>query len=328
MPEAIKLNDEAVALADHSPDRVGHQFPVHAARGWILMEADEHAAAGQALDTGRRLCEELGVRWPLATYQAYLAVERFLAGAWDDAAAELEAGIEFAEETGTTYALKPSHSAQAMIRLHRNDLPGARQAVDKARRGVADRGSRLFDYRALWPRALLLEAEGDTPQAFTTAGGAVAAVPERRHGHRLPARRTGPGAPGARGRRCGLAEEVAAAVATVAFGNHVPSITGAALRCRGLLTDDARRRARRVDAYASSPRRLELALTCEEAAGLAARRGDTAGARSLLERAAGSYRRPRRQPVACCGSTPRSDRSAYGGGGAVLASDPSRAGAA
>ena len=288
LAQALKLSDEAIALADSSPRRIGHQFPVYAARGWILMEADQAEPARQAFDIGRRLCDELGVRWPLATYQAYLAVERFIAGAWDDAATELEAGIEFAEETGTTYALKPSHSAQAVIRLHRNDLPGAWQAVDKAA-AVADRGSRLFDYRALWARALLLEAEGDTATAFTTLAGrwrlcrdASMAIDYPLVGPDLVrlARAAGD---------VGLAEEVADAVAAVAFGNDVPSITGAALRCRGLLTDDAEVLNQALDAYASSPRRLEIALTCEETADLTARQGDATGARSLLERAAGLY---------------------------------------
>ncbi|HZC69273.1 MAG TPA: AAA family ATPase [Jatrophihabitans sp.] len=285
---AIELSGEAVALADDSPDRIGHEYPVYAPYGWILMELDQAEQARTALDTGRRLCEEIGVRWPLATYQAYLAVERFHAGEWDDAVAELEAGIGFAEETGVTYALKPSHSAQAIIRLHRNDLPGAWQSVDNAA-AVADRGSRLFDYRALLARALLLEAEGDTPAAFTTladrwricqdAGMAIDYPVVGPDLVRL-ARAVGD---------ADLAEEVASAVNDVASANRVPSITGAALRCRGLLTDDAEAMAGALDAYSKSPRRLELALTCEEAAGLIARQGDTAGARSLLERANGIF---------------------------------------
>jgi DNA-binding NarL/FixJ family response regulator len=288
LAQALKLSDEAISLADNSPHRAGHQFPVYAARGWILMEVDQNEPARQAFAIGRRLCDELGVRWPLATYQAYLAVERFIAGAWDDAATELEAGIDFAEETGTTYALKPSHSAQAVIRLHRNDLPGAWQAVEKAA-AVGDRGSRLFDYRALWARALLLEAEGDTAGAFETLAGrwrlcrdASMAIDYPLVGPDLVRLARGVGD------SC-LAEEVTDAVAAVAFGNDVPSITGAALRCRGLLTDDAEAFTQALDAYANSPRRLELALTCEEAADAAARHGDTTGARSLLERAAEIY---------------------------------------
>ena len=257
LAEALKLSDEAVSLADTSPGRAGHQFPVYAARGWILMEVDQNEAARQAFAIGRRLCDELGVRWPLATYQAYLAVERFIAGAWDDAATELEAGIDFAEETGTTYALKPSLSAQAVIRLHRNDLPGAWQAVEKAA-AVGDRGSRLFDYRALWARALLLEAEGDTAGAFETLAGRWQLCRDASMAIDYPL--VGPDLvrlARATGDAC-LAEEVADAVAAVAFGNDVPSITGAALRCRGLL--NRRRRSLRPGArrVPNSPRRWSL----------------------------------------------------------------------
>jgi DNA-binding CsgD family transcriptional regulator/tetratricopeptide (TPR) repeat protein len=288
LSEAVELSDEAVTLADQSPGRIGHAFPVHAPRGWILMEQDRHAEAVRSLQTGRQICEELGVRWPLATYQAYLAVERFVVGEWDDAVAELEAGIALAEESGVTYAVKPSHSARAMIRLHRNDLSGARQAVRDAE-AFADRGSKLFDYRVLLADALLLEAEGD-------AHGAYSALAERWPlcrgvGMAFDYPMVGPDLVRL-ARAVGdldLATEVATAVQDVADRNTVPSIDGSALRCRGLLTDDLDAAASAVDAYAEGQRPLEVALTCEEAAGLAARRGEGDLARSLLERAGTVY---------------------------------------
>jgi DNA-binding CsgD family transcriptional regulator/tetratricopeptide (TPR) repeat protein len=283
LSEAIKLSDEAVTLADQSPGRVGHAFPVYATRGWILMEQDQHAPASQALNTGRQICEELGVRWPLATYQAYLAVERFVVGEWDDAVAELEAGIALAEETGVTYAVKPSLSAQAMIRLYRNDLPGARLAIQDAE-AVADRGSRLFDYRVLLARALLLEAEGDTTQAYTELAERWRLC--RSVGMAIDYPVVGPDLVRL-ARAAGdldLATEVAFAVDEVAGRNQVPSVTGAALRCRGLLTDDLDAAVRAVDAYAEGQRLLEVALSGEEAADLAARHGASDTARSLIER--------------------------------------------
>ena len=288
LSEAITLNDEAVALADRSPGRVGHSFPVHATRGWILMERDEHAAAGQALNTGRQLCEELGVRWPLATYQAYLAVELFVVGQWDDAVAELEAGIALAEETGVTYAVKPSLSAQAMIRLYRNDLPGARRAIQDAE-ALADRGSRLFDYRVLLARALLLEAEGDAPRAYRALADRWQLC--RGVGMAIDYPAVGPDVVRL-ARAAGdadLAEEVTAAVAAVAERNQVPSFTGAALRCRAVGTDDLDAALGAVDAYAEGHRVLEEALACEDAAGLAAARGDTDRARQLMERAGARF---------------------------------------
>ncbi len=286
--EAMTLSDEAVGVADHSPGRVGHAFPVYAPRGWLLMEHDQHEAAGHALSTGRQICEELGVRWPLATYQAYLAVERFVVGEWDDAVAELEAGIALAEETGVTYAVKPSLSAQATIRMYRNDLPGAWRSIRDAE-AVADRGSRLFDYRVLLARAQLLEAEGNATEAYTALAdrwricrGVGMAVDYPAVGPDLVRLSRAAG-------DLGLATEVAAAVEEVAERNEVPWMTGSALRCRGLVGDDLDALVRAADAYAEGRRLLEVALTCEEAAALAARRGDVPLARSLMERAGEVY---------------------------------------
>jgi DNA-binding CsgD family transcriptional regulator len=253
-----------------------------------LMEQDRHAEAVRALTVGRQICEEVGVRWPLATYQAYLAVERFVVGEWDDAVAELEAGVAQAEETGVTYAVKPSHSALAMIRLHRNDLSGARQAVRDAEI-VADRGSKLFDYRVLLAHALLLEAEGDATEAY-------AALSERWRlcrtvGMAIDYPVVGPDLVRL-ARKAGdldLAREVTEAVEEVAHRNDAPSITGAALRCRGLLSDDVEAATQAIDAYAEGQRPLEVALTCEEAAALVTRRGEQDVARSLMERAGRLY---------------------------------------
>jgi DNA-binding CsgD family transcriptional regulator/tetratricopeptide (TPR) repeat protein len=290
LSEAISINDEAVEVADRSPDRVGHAFPVYAPRGWILMEQDQHVEAVRALNTGRQICEELGVRWPLATYQAYLAVERFVVGEWDDAVAELEAGIALAEETGVTYAVKPAHSARAMIRLHRNDLSGAHQAVQDAE-AVADRGSRLFDYRVLLARALLLEAEGESARAYRELAERWRLCRSVRMAIDYPA--VGPDLVRL-ARAAGdldLATEVASAVDEVSRRNEVPSMTGAALRCRALSTDDLEAAIGAVDAYAAGQRLLEVALTCEEAAGLAARRGNHDLARSLMEKAGDVFER-------------------------------------
>ena len=104
LADALQLIDEAVSLADQSPGRMGHRYPLHAIRGWLLIELDRRKDARSALSTGRQLSEDLGVRWPLPTYQVFLAFERFMAGDWDDARTELETGFELAEEIGEIYS--------------------------------------------------------------------------------------------------------------------------------------------------------------------------------------------------------------------------------
>jgi hypothetical protein len=59
------------------------------------------------------------VRWALPSFQEWLAVERFLAGEWDDAQAELTAALELATETGERYSLIHTLSLRSLVALHR-----------------------------------------------------------------------------------------------------------------------------------------------------------------------------------------------------------------
>ena len=87
------------------------------------------------------------------------------------------------------------------------------------------------------------------------------------------------------------ARQVAAAVSGLAGRNEVPSLTGAALRCRGLADDDAGALAVAVRAYQPGTRPLELAATCEDAGAAFARQSRTDQARPLLEHALQIYER-------------------------------------
>jgi DNA-binding CsgD family transcriptional regulator len=84
---------------------------------------------------------------------------------------------------------------------------------------------------------------------------------------------------------------VAAVVAGLADQNQVPSLTGAALRCRGLVGDDPETPAAAVQAYQGGTRPLELAGACEDAGVAYARHGDLDRARPLLEQALEIYER-------------------------------------
>ena len=77
---ALQIADDAVLLADQSPGRLGHRYPVHIPRGYILVALDRLDEARTTIETGRRISEEHGIRWPLASYHAVRAFERFIAG--------------------------------------------------------------------------------------------------------------------------------------------------------------------------------------------------------------------------------------------------------
>ena len=180
--DALHIIDDAAGLADVSPDRLGHRYPVGTTRGHILIELDQLDAARSALDTGRRISEELGVRWPLPTYQVFLGFERFIAGEWDDAIAELEAGLELAEEIRDSYSRGYASGVLSLISFHRNDLGLAREAA--------------MPPRGIWPAGVPGTARAG-PRGHRLSSWRPTASPAR-HWRRWPISGTGAPAPGSR----------------------------------------------------------------------------------------------------------------------------------
>jgi len=287
--DALQITDEAVHLADESPGRLGHRYPIRATRGHILIELGRPEEARSALGAGMRISEEIGVRWPLLLYQGFLALERFITGEWDDAIAELEASFELADEIQTVVAR--AHGILSLISLHRNDLSRAEEAADAAARDLARWGPGYLTTWAAWPRALILEARGELGQALATMTGAWDM--SARLGLALDYPAVGADlvrlalASGDMGR----ARDASAAVTEVAARNEVPWMTGAALRCRGLIEDDAEILQAAAGAYAGGSRPLGLALACEDAGAAFARQGRLDRARPLLDQALGIYER-------------------------------------
>jgi DNA-binding CsgD family transcriptional regulator/tetratricopeptide (TPR) repeat protein len=291
LDRGLEIIDRAVRLADRSPQHWGHRNPLHLARGSILMGLDRLQDARSTLQTGRRISEELGVRWRLPFYQAVLGMERFLAGEWDDALAEFEEALELAAETGERYSLVLTHSLEALIALHRGELRQAEEAAAMAERELAGTSPRFRTHWATWARALLLEAAGATGEAFATLAGCWdecasfgLAIEYPVIGADLVRLALAAGEPARAG-------QVAAAVAEVADRNQVASLAGAALRCRGLAEDDPEVLRAAVDAYGRGPRPLELALAAEDAGAAFARRGEPEAAVPLLRRALELYER-------------------------------------
>ena len=55
--DALQITDETVHLADESPGRLGHRYPICTTRGHILIELDRPAEARSALGVGMRISE-------------------------------------------------------------------------------------------------------------------------------------------------------------------------------------------------------------------------------------------------------------------------------
>jgi DNA-binding CsgD family transcriptional regulator len=290
--DALQITDKAVHLADESPGRLGHRYPIRATRGHILIELGRPEEARSALGTGMRISEEIGVRWPLSIYQVFLALERFITGEWDDAIAELEASLELADEIGSTYNHVFAHGILSLISLHRNDLSRAEEAAGAAARDLAGRGPGYPTMTwAAWPSALILEAGGELGQALATMTGAWDTCARLGLALDYPAVGADLVRLALASGDIGRARDASAAVTEVAARNEVPWMTGAALRCRGLIEDDAEILQAAAGACAGGSRPLGLALACEDAGAAFARQGRLDRARPLLDQALGIYER-------------------------------------
>jgi DNA-binding CsgD family transcriptional regulator len=291
LADALRSAYDALRLAEDSLTRHGHQYPVQASCGYILVQLDRLEEARSTLHAGRRISEERGVRWPLPTFGVILGLERFVAGQWDDALAELESCLELAGELGEeNYTVNLAHSIMALISFHRDDLNRAAAAEQAANQELAGRGAQFARWAA-WPRALLQEASGQPAKALETLTTPL------RESARLGISAEYPvmGADLVRlavtEGDISLARRVAAAVGDVASRNDVAWLRGAALRCQGLAESDAHALAAAADAYAAASRPLELALASEDAAAAFVKQGDPGRARPLLEQAIATYER-------------------------------------
>jgi DNA-binding CsgD family transcriptional regulator/tetratricopeptide (TPR) repeat protein len=291
LADALRSAYDALQQAEESLARHGRQYPVQVSCGYILVVLDRREEARSTLHAGRRISEECGARWPLPSFGVILGLERFVAGQWDDAVAELESCLELAGELGEeNYTVNLAHSIMALISFHRNDLNRAAAAEQAANQELAGRGAQFARWAA-WPRALLQEASGEPAQALETLATPL------RESARLGISAEYPvmGADLVRlavtEGDISLARRVAAAVSDVASRNDVAWLRGAALRCQGLVESDAHALAAAADAYAAASRPLELALASEDAAAVFVKQGDRGRARPLLEQAIVIYER-------------------------------------
>lgn len=289
--EALSLADEAVSAADGSRGLEAHRFPVSIFRWQALVGLDHLKEADGAIQRGRAVSEQLGSRGPLPPYHWASAVGRFFSGDWDDAVTECEACAEVAEEIGLKVGILFSHALRAVIAYHRDLFDEAEEAVGAAERDMADTGPHQLGVDwMMWARALILDARGDPAGAVDVLSAAwdlcVAA------GLACEQRVLAPDlvrlalAVDDRSR----AEDTAAGVTALAEANpDVPGLTGVALRCRGLVDENADVLLQAVAACRSGPRPLELAGACADAAAALGSAGRLGEARALLENATSLY---------------------------------------
>lgn len=223
-------------------------------------------------------------RYPLI--QAGTAGAHYYTGRWDAARPELEAGLALASETGDQALTMLSHALLAHMALGRGDRPAAEASL-QAGRAIFVSGRHLFGVDLLLlAQSRLLEHTGEPATALALLEMAWDQTSKLRG--LVQSRDLGP-ALARLARAHGTPErarEVAAEMHELAQLSSAVSASAAALRCQGLADDDPDVLLEAVATYRRTPRRVDLAAACEEAAVslFAAGRDDTAV--DLLDEAA------------------------------------------
>jgi DNA-binding CsgD family transcriptional regulator/tetratricopeptide (TPR) repeat protein len=265
-PEALRRAEEGLGrLRDGVSPRAQPLQPVLAVSA-ALIECERYGEALELLASSRRQRLTRGAGWNHPLDHLLSGIARFWVGDWDEALASLSLGLDIAETTGMRRGTVDGRALSGLIFLHRGDLAAARAEVSAAEADAGESGPPWRPDWILWARALVTEAAGDAAGALTTlraawrlcrAAGVAAEYPV-----------IGPDTVRL-ALACGdhdLAADVVTALEELAASAGVAGITGAALRCRGLLGTDPGALAEAVAAYRPSPRRRELALACEDAA--------------------------------------------------------------
>jgi DNA-binding NarL/FixJ family response regulator len=277
--------EHAAEALTHAGTRSGARlrWPAEIFLAMTLRQLDRFDEARDALRRGRQADEQLGNVSHLPVYHYELATLLYDAGRWDDAVAQAHAGLALADEVGLQMLASWPHEVLALIAVHRGEFDTATAslaAIENSSGAEAPTGP---------ARALLEAARGDTAAALATL--AAAWDRDAVHGVAYRRRRLGPDLVGLAlvAGDHQRAAAVAVGVEEAARLAAVPSLQGAALRCRGLVENDVDLHLRSVAAYRQSPRAYERAEACEDAATALAHAERLPEAATLFDEALETY---------------------------------------
>jgi DNA-binding CsgD family transcriptional regulator len=253
-----------------------------------LLNLDAIDDAIVAADAARQRAEQRGALALLPMAFMLGAGARFYAGRWDDAIAEIEAGLAVIDDTGNVTFVLYHEALLAKIAIHRGDLARAQAHLTAGAEHLAG-GVSLGADGLFGTQAEFLAARGQLDAALTVAETTWAQTAPTRYfpGHRdrgafLVRHAVAAG-------RDELADAVTAELEEGALRSPAASAAGAALRCRGLVERDPDLVLDAVARYRETPSVHDLASCCEDAAGLLAAASRGQEAVTLLHEAAAIY---------------------------------------
>jgi DNA-binding NarL/FixJ family response regulator/tetratricopeptide (TPR) repeat protein len=279
--EALDLADRALAALGGRPIQPDRQFAPHLVRGLCLLDLDRPVEAAAACEEGRAQSEH-GGRAFLTWHHMALARVRYLDGRWDDALAEIEAGLDAIDCLGVTEGLR---SQAALIALHRGDDLAAGPYADVLAYRDASLAGRHWGLLRLSAQALGWERDGKPDRALETL---LDAWERRRQPTYLAPDLARLAA--ITGQRAQV-RKVADALDRIAAHHPAANLRGAAALCRGVATADPELLIEATTAFAAAGRPLQEGHGYEEAAAVLADAGQSGEARAALDAAIDRYER-------------------------------------
>jgi DNA-binding CsgD family transcriptional regulator len=280
LKEALRLNERAVAAfeAGAQPD---HDVDPYIIRAYCLVGMDRLDEAEDALARSIWLTQQAGGAFLPSSY-FFRARLRFLQGRWDDALAEIEAGLDVPDPYQIAPALR---SLAELIAIHR----GTHSPDGGSGEPDFGLGSRIVGFVTFWTKALIAETRGKPRQALATLHPAwdepVGLQPRRLFYEIAPDLARLAAATGDRD----CSQELAVTARATARHAPSPSIEATALLCEGLADGDPGPLLAAARSFHEAGRPLYEGYGYEFAAALLAGRGRTAEARDALDSALALY---------------------------------------
>lgn len=279
--EALDLADRALAALGGRPIQPDHQFAPHLVRGLCLLELDRPVEAAAACEEGRAQSEH-GGRAFLTWHHMALARVRYIDGRWDDALAEIEAGLDAIDCLGMTEGLR---SQAALIALHRGDDLADGPYADVLAYRDASLAGRHWGLLRLSAQALGWERDGKPDRALETLldawerrGRPTYLVPDLARLAAITGHRS-------------RVHKVADALDRIAAHHPATHLRAAAAMCRGVAAADPELLLAAATAFGAAGRPLHEGHAYEEAAAVLANTGQLAEARTALDAAVERYER-------------------------------------
>ncbi len=288
--EALQLAHRAVALAFDPPDVDARLRHPHFFVAMASSDSDLADDARRAFQLAIQECQELGSSWLLPDTLLLSAELCFLLGEWEDAATELESGLQLAKEHGQRISIAQTRAYQALMAAARGDLDAAGTALAEVEDELTSEAPCYGAEMAAFATAILAESRGEPSRAFDVLLRFWEHDRARdiRYYHRYlgpPLVRLGLALD-----QSDIAQGVAADVeAGAVLAPEVPTVQSAALRCRGLVDDAPDLMVAAVELARRGNRLIDHAGACEDAAAVLLAAESTSLAKELLAEAHARY---------------------------------------